>query len=175
MFSVTIKSSFVPADHMRAIRDAIESSRNDVPAQLIGILEHNTTNAPPASENGKVGAVDTGEFRDSWDVDHGAGGIVTLTNGAPGAAAIDGGRRAGSAMPPPEALIGWVDRHLDVAEGRQASVAFVIARAIAQRGLKPRYIVQRSLPELLAAATSAANIDLDRRYARIALTQERPV
>jgi len=175
MFDVKITSSFIPSDHMRAIREAIEYSRNDVPQTLISILQENTDNAPPASANGTTGAVDTGNFRDSWEINHGAAGLVTITNDADGAGAIDGGRKAGSPMPPIDAISDWVGRHLDVDSNRQNAVAYVIARAIAERGLQPRFVVKRSLPEILNAASSAANIDIDKRYARIAMTVARPV
>lgn len=175
MFSCTVKSSFIPRDHVAAIRDAIAFSRNEVPLQLIDILQQNTDNAPAASSNGAEGAVDTGEFRDGWEVSHTTAGVVEITNRTAGAGAIENGRPAGSAMPPIDAISSWIGRNLDVDEAKQSSVAFLIARAIAERGLKPRYVVRRSLPEMLNAAAVAANVDIDRRYARLALTPQRTV
>lgn len=49
-------------------------------------------------------------------------------------AAVEGGRRAGAAMPPPAALLPWVRR-----AGLPAEAAFPIARAIGQRGIPPKH------------------------------------
>lgn len=60
---------------------------------------------------------------------------------------VEFGRRAGARMPPVDALIGWVRRHWGNAplprrgERRQAALrarAFLVARAIARRGIPPR-------------------------------------
>ena len=71
------------------------------------------------------------------------------------ARAMEEGRRAGAAMPPPKALEGWAARH--GIRGRGA--AFVIARAIARRGIKGRFFmrnaaakVRRALPGLAEKA-----------------------
>lgn len=58
------------------------------------------------------------------------------------------GRRPGGRMPPPEALAGWARRH-----GFPQEALFVLARAIARRGIKGRFFfrkahdaVERALP-----------------------------
>ena len=65
---------------------------------------------------------------------------------------MEEGRRPGAAMPPPQALLGWMRRH-----GIPASMAFVLARAIGRRGIKGRFFlkkamdsVERSLPNLMS-------------------------
>jgi hypothetical protein len=58
---------------------------------------------------------------------------------SPGARAVEGGRAAGAAMPPPSALTGWMARH-----GIPAGLEFVIARAIARRGHRGRFFQKRT-------------------------------
>lgn len=65
---------------------------------------------------------------------------------------MERGRRPGAKMPPPSALEGWARRH-----GFQGSL-FVLARAIARRGIKGRFFmraardaVQRAMPAALAS------------------------
>ncbi len=62
------------------------------------------------------------------------------------------GRRPGGPMPPPDALGGWLRRH-----GIPLSAAFVVARAIARRGIKGRFFMQKgkdavqsALPRLIS-------------------------
>jgi hypothetical protein len=53
---------------------------------------------------------------------------------------IERGRRPGARMPPPEALRTWVERKL----GPEVS-PFVVARAIARRGIEPRRMLERAV------------------------------
>ncbi len=56
--------------------------------------------------------------------------------------AVDKGRRPGARMPPPDALVGWIRRH---APGMSP---FVLARAIARRGIKGRFFMKKALGKL---------------------------
>lgn len=169
MIQCKIKSSFIPADHMRALTDAIASSRSTMPLGIVRILQEHTDDAPPASPNGRIGAVDTGTFRSGWEIDHTASGAV-IENRTEGAAAIDGGRRPGATAPPADAIQDWVSRNIPASPSRQASLAYIIAQNIASRGLKPRFIVKRSQPEIAEYVFTTAQLDINRRYARLALT-----
>jgi len=51
----------------------------------------------------------------------------------PYAEAVEFGRSAGSAPPPPDALLGWMRR-----KGIDAELAFVVARSIGRKGIRPR-------------------------------------
>jgi hypothetical protein len=66
-------------------------------------------------------------------VDVGADIIGRAGTNQPYAEPVEKGRRAGAAMPPPSALIGWLGRH-----GIDPSLAFVVARSIGRKGIKPR-------------------------------------
>ncbi len=55
------------------------------------------------------------------------------------------GRKPGSRMPPPSALERWVRLKLGVAPGQVASVAFVVARSIARKGIKGRFFMKKGL------------------------------
>lgn len=61
----------------------------------------------------------------------------------PYAIVIDQGRAPGARMPPPDALVPWVKRVLQVggSEEEVRSVAFIVARAIGRKGIKARNFV----------------------------------
>lgn len=75
---------------------------------------------------------------------------------------MESGRAAGSTMPPPDALAGWAARH---GFGTDKGTLFVLARAIARRGIKGRFFmkaaadaVQAAIPaEMSRAAGDIAN------------------
>ena len=61
----------------------------------------------------------------------------------PYAIVIDQGRTPGARMPPPAALITWVERVLQVGGSREEveTVAFLVARAIGRKGIQARNFV----------------------------------
>lgn len=72
----------------------------------------------------------------------------------PYAVPVDQGRRAGAKMPPPNALRGWMQRH-----GMGNVPPFVLARAIARRGIRGRFFlraakerIERETPNMLRRA-----------------------
>ncbi len=77
--------------------------------------------------------------------------------------AVEEGRRPGR-MPPPEALVSWVEEVLNVPREKSRGVAFVVARAIGRRGTKPRGMFGRSLEPIRRFALRT----LERRIRRIA-------
>lgn len=52
------------------------------------------------------------------------------------AAPVELGRQAGAAMPPPEALVGWLRRHGNF------TTPYALARSIARRGIKGRFFMR---------------------------------
>lgn len=77
---------------------------------------------------------------------------VKIGNTQPYANFVETGRASGKA-PPVDALLGWVRRVLHLVDGRRA--AFLIARSIGRRGLRPRP-VWKFLHARIAAAFRAA-------------------
>lgn len=56
-----------------------------------------------------------------------------------------GGRQPGAKMPPPKQLVEWVKaRGLATTEAAARSMAFVIARSIAAKGIKPNLFLDRA-------------------------------
>lgn len=142
------------------------------------IYRTETMQAPPASPNGGRGAVATGRFAGGWKVKPTASPfVVHAYNDAPHAKFVEYGRRPGK--PPPVSVIAaWVriklGRGSAKAEGgvkRGAGgrfvknprdpdaairgLAFVIARAIGRRGLRGRFIRERTMPSVRHQATMA--------------------
>ena len=137
------------------------------------IYRTETMQAPPASPNGGRGAVATGRFAGGWKVKPTASPfVVHAYNDAPHAKFVEYGRRPGK--PPPVSVIAaWVRIKLRVGPavnsktGRPTKrgerdpdagirgLAFVIARAIGRRGLRGRFIRERTMPSVRHQATMA--------------------
>jgi hypothetical protein len=102
-----------------------------------------------ARENSPVGV--SGQMRDRWahkSEVSAPGAIIgrvgsSLQRPFPYPVVIEFGRQPGS-MPPPAALKRWVHLKLGVPKEEEASVAFLVARAIAKRGTKPQQPLFRS-------------------------------
>lgn len=62
---------------------------------------------------------------------------ITVYNTAKHAVFVERGRRAGARMPPKRAILEWVLRH-----GMPASAWYPVARKIAERGIRPRKVVE---------------------------------
>ena len=88
-----------------------------------------------------AGAVAFGKMFNGWQANVKTDHTALITNTQPYAVYVDRGRRAGSRMPPVEALIPWVRQVLQPTESRTRAVAFVVAKAIARRGIAARPIV----------------------------------
>lgn len=67
-----------------------------------------------------------------------------ITYSAPYADSVEYGRLPGS-MPPPDALINWVRRKLNVRSKNARNVAFAVALAIKRRGLEPTPYIRDSV------------------------------
>jgi hypothetical protein len=79
------------------------------------------------------------------------------------ATVMEFGRRPGARMPPPEALRGWARR-----KGYSGSL-FVLARAIARRGIKGRFFMRKAAKKLEGALPGFirdAARDIERRWGR---------
>lgn len=97
-------------------------------------------NAPPASDNGKVGAVDTGGYKLRWHfyLTRTGGG---LRNSHPAADVIERGRRAGRKAPPVRVIEEWARRRLGLSKAEAAKAKWPIRAAIAKRGLQGRRVL----------------------------------
>lgn len=109
--------------------------------------------------------VDRGTYRRSFEVAKTADGVA-IYNPLLYASVIEEGRRPGSKMPPIDEIARWVLRK-GLVKGRRGvarekaarGIAFVIARGIARKGMKPRHILAKSevklTPLVLAAVYKA--------------------
>ncbi len=106
----------------------------------IPIVQMATVNAPPASPNGSIGAVNTGAYRMAWQYElWPTGGRIFNSKGY--APIIEKGRRAGAKRPPIREMKLWAIRKLGLSEEEAESAAYAIANAIAKRGLIGRKVL----------------------------------
>jgi hypothetical protein len=81
---------------------------------------------------------DLGTFQNSWMV-QAKFTEITVQNRAPHWIFVESGRRAGAAMPPVHIIESWARRKLGV-----AGLGYIIAKRIAERGIKPRPVLNRA-------------------------------
>ncbi len=127
---------------------------------------------------------DQGGYQDGWTFDQSVD-TITIYNRSPHALFVELGRRAGAKFPPPQPIIDWVKRNLHGghvnrnrkgryipaskrgqanADKQVRAIAFLVARAIAERGIKGR-------PLLLSPAQFMKNVQTYRREVDKALTK----
>lgn len=124
--------------------EAIRLGLLSASARMVPIMVRATDEARPASPRGTRGAVNTGAFRQRWKATvetRGTSQGVLVANDAPYAGVIEYGRRPGAKQPPSEPLARYAQRKLGLPYAQAKSVGFLMARAIKQRGLKPRYVL----------------------------------
>ena len=100
-------------------------------------------------ESDAAGAVNYGTYRRAWTATVITDDKIHLENACGYGGIIEGGRRAGARTPPRAALAAWAMRklHLDASQAKTAG--FLIARAIAKRGLKPRRVMASAIPKIV--------------------------
>ena len=104
------------------------------------VLNKATNHAIKASDNGTEGAVNSRTYRRAWQTEVTPGRLAVF-NRSSYAGIIEYGRRPGSRMPPREAVARWAQRKLGLSEADARAAAFVMARAIAKRGLRARRVL----------------------------------
>lgn len=114
--------------------------------RCIPLMQKRTEQAPPASDGGRPGAFNTGNYRRHWKVKNVPRGVAVY-NDAGYAGVIDGGRRPGR-MPNLGAIEAWAKRRLGLSDKEAKKAAFPIARAIKKRGLKPRQVLSGATQQL---------------------------
>lgn len=167
----------------RAFKPALNRALISAGKRCLPVLVRSTREAPPANPNGvgQGGAFNTGAYARAWKSTVIPNG-VRLFNDSPYAAVIEKGRRAGSRMPPLEAIERWVLRRLRTKAGTykrgkragqeklrkfgadedlMKAVALQIARAIARRGLRPRLVMGRVMNQLVQTFTNEIENTLD--------------
>ena len=99
----------------------------------------------------------TGKFSESWQGQPISWHGYRIRNTAPHGPPVDFGRRPGAAMPPLKAIEKWVAMRFGISmvqyRGRGGRfvasparrVAFLVARSIARKGIRPRYVSDRAL------------------------------
>jgi hypothetical protein len=136
--------------------------------RVLRLMIERTGTARPASPNGAVGAVNTGEFRQRWRVVNIEGGSRVF-NDHPAAPVIDGGRRRGAKMPPLAPIVAWLQRRLGKSLEEAQAMALPVARAIKYRGLEGRQIL--SGPEAQAQIEAILDREVRRAIERAIANQ----
>ena len=131
------------------------------------IMTSATRNAPPASDNGGIGAVNYGNYLKAWSarvLSSGGSRGVLVANTRVYAPNIDYGRRAGARLPPISAITQWAVKKLGLPYKEARRAAFPIAQKIKRDGLKPRGVLHgpNTTKDLSDAMETAVGAALDR-------------
>lgn len=132
----------------KALRQSVVKGIRVGANRAIAIAQAAGDNAPPASDNGKRGAFDTGNYRRRWRVINVSDGAL-LVNTAAYANIIRRGRRPGRRMPPLKVIQKFAERRLGLSKKEAKRAAFPIARAIARRGLRARNVPDSVEPKIV--------------------------
>jgi len=140
----------------------------------IPILHRYTDKAPPANPQGigEGGAFNTGAYKRGWKVQQLTDGAL-IYNAMRYAGIIEGdvatgyGRRPGAHFPPLKYVQRWAQRRLGLSAKEAARAAYPIARAIAKRGLKGRFVMRGAMMEIQAAFEAAVAAELEKELAAV--------
>lgn len=134
-------------DYLRAIRTRVAGADGAIVRGIhagvlrsVATVQTATDYAPPASDNGAYGAVNTGAYKGGWKWTLSPNG-GRLYNARGYAANIEYGRLRGSAQPPLKAIERWARRRLGLSPAEARRARYPIAAAIKRRGLKPRRVL----------------------------------
>lgn len=98
-------------------------------------------------------AFNTGALARGWEVIPLDAGLMVI-NSTGYSQAVEYGRKAGR-MPPVNALARWAQRKLSLDAKAAQSAGWAIARAIASRGIKGRFIVRDVAPQIMQVYAGA--------------------
>lgn len=131
------------------------------------IVTSATRNAPPASPNGSIGAVNYGRYLKQWKAQVVLTGTVRgvfVGNTREYAPTIDYGRRAGARLPPIDAIARWATKKFGITYEEAKERAWPIAQNIKRRGLQPRGVLHgtNTTQDLSDAMETAVGAALDR-------------
>lgn len=130
--------------------------------RAIPIVQRSTDTAPPASPKGKMGAMNTGNYRRNWRAEAIPEG-ARLYNNTPYEPVIEEGRRAkGVGKEGLRNLELWVRRKLKVRGNEARHVAFAIARTLARRPLAARSVMGRAKDAIVDAVMAEVNREIDK-------------
>lgn len=129
--------------------------------RALPILHRATENAPKASENGSIGAVNTGRYRRAWKTAEVTRG-VRVFNTERYAPVIESGRRRNARRPPRDAIVRWAMQKRGMSRREAERAAFAIARSIGSRGLRARKVLKNSLPDIKDAVIDEVMVELRR-------------
>lgn len=137
-------------DLAKALRLDVSGRREaGLRALRLAVKSHGPRLAQAAVDASTPKPVDRGTYRRGFQAHDTSGGAVFL-NVSPHAGIIEDGRRPGSRQPPVAAIEAWLRRKMRVAWKKRKmtpsawrSAAFMVARAIARRGLPAHKILAK--------------------------------
>lgn len=129
----------------RNVREGVSPGLTRLAKQAGIIVTNSTRNAPPASANGSIGAVNYGKFLSKWrstkaTLNGNQGVLVSNASGIKGAT-IEWGGKWPNRPPPVSAIARWAQKKLSLPYSEAKKAAWPIARAIKRRGLRPRLVL----------------------------------
>lgn len=89
----------------------------------------------------RAAGADTGGFAAGWRF-RSSKRQLRFFNNRPGAGFIENGRDPGKA-PPPDVILGWVQRRMNITGPEARRVAYLIGRKIAENGLQGKHVLRK--------------------------------
>ncbi|HYD02629.1 MAG TPA: hypothetical protein VEB22_15485 [Phycisphaerales bacterium] len=130
-----------PEQFGAALTDVLERRRAQAEVAALDAAHRAVRYAVELTDTEEI--VDQGTYRRGFQARKIAGG-AEYGNDAPHAGVVEHGRRPGAPGPSAKHLEGWVRRKLTVKPSEARRVAFLVARAIHERGLPPKAIMRRT-------------------------------
>jgi len=155
-------------DYEPTVRRGIKSGG----MRSLRVLQKATMKAPSGAHGtagqGLYGAVNTGQYKRSWKyTDTAEGGKVF--NNAPYAPIIEYGRRPGKGISQVGqiAVATWAMRRLGVDYSKAKGIAYCLSQKYKRVGLKGRYVLRDSLPEIETVINTEVKNQIDRTLKRL--------
>ncbi len=158
-----------PRMNERAVYRGLLEAAQDAKRTLEAVTRH----APPASANGKMGAVATGQYLKAWRtkrIKRANTMGVLISNNMKHAWFVEFGRFPSHKRPPLKAIAAWAQVRLGYSYQEAKRVAWPIANAIKRRGLKARHVLtgdytkQRFAAHMEIAVTRAVRSTAERVF-----------
>ena len=135
---ISIDTKFTGPIYNGKYRNIMRQEYRRAVTELVIVGETIVSENTPVGVTGQLRAGVTGKV-----ITHNLGVVIETGPGAKYVDAVEGGRSPGR-FPPVDAIMLWVKRKLRVPPGKLKSVAFLVGRKIAKKGIKGKHMFRKA-------------------------------